>query len=288
MRYWITATLAAAMFAVPVPAATADGREPSFRLGGKDCTLIAVPHAAPFGSGRCEGVRPGGLVKTDLGYCTLNFVFRDKRGRRYVGTAGHCIIEGEDVEGEIPFAERRWDPGAGPVARGPSDRSGLLRALDVADKPIGKFVYAVYEAPKDFALIRLRRKVRPNPQMCHFGGPTGINRGRPAGIVPLNQYGDGLGVGDLLPARTGFAFGMPDPDHVFSQAAAAPGDSGGPVTTTDGRAVGLVVTGGVHVSSAGTRGVDAGVIGITRLGPQLDRASQSLGERLRLQTAPRR
>jgi hypothetical protein len=276
MRYWITATLAAALVVAPASAATAADRERSFSLGGRDCTLIAVPHAAPFGSGRCEGVRPGGLVRTDLGYCTLNFVFRGKRGRRYVGTAGHCILEGEDIDGEIPVAEQRWDPGAGPVAR------------DADDKPIGKFVYAVFEDPKDFALIRLRRKVRPNPQMCHFGGPTGINGERPAGVVPLNQYGNGLGVGDLLPARTEFALGMPDPDHVFSQGAAAWGDSGGPVTTTDGRAVGLLVTGGVHVSGAGTRGVDAGVIGITRLGPQLDRASQSLGERLRLQTAPRR
>jgi hypothetical protein len=54
----------------------------------------------------------------------------------------------------------------------------------------------------------------------------------------------------------------------------------------DGRAVGVVVTVGVHTGSIGTGGVDAGVTGITRLTPQVERAEHVLGIGLGLVTAP--
>lgn len=77
------------------------------------------------------------------------------------------------------------------------------------------------------------------------------------------------------------------PDHVFAQGVVVPGDSGSGIVSDDGRAVGVIVTVGVHTSSIGTGGVDAGVMGITRLGPQEARAEQVLGLALTLQTAPR-
>jgi hypothetical protein len=122
--------------------------------------------------------------------------------------------------------------------------------------------------------------------MCHFGGPTGINADITADPVVLNHYGNGLAIGSVLPARTGVALGMPDPDHVFAQAVALPGDSGSGIISADGRAVGVVVTVGVHSGSVGTGGVDAGITGITRLTPQVARAASVLGIGLTLQTAP--
>ena len=78
---------------------------------------------------------------------------------------------------------------------------------------------------------------------------------------------------------------MPDPDHVFANGVAVPGDSGSGVISDDGRAVGVLVTVGVHTGSIGTGGVDAGLVGITRIAPQEARAEQVLGTTLNLQTA---
>lgn len=53
----------------------------------------------------------------------FNFLFPGSDGRRYIGTAGHCIL------GDSPFGgdagEATWAPGSGPVARdGAGDRIG--------------------------------------------------------------------------------------------------------------------------------------------------------------------
>lgn len=269
------ATLAAivggALLSAP---AQADARD--FELGGRPCELIEVPSAAPVGAGGCGGVRPGAPVESREGFCTLNFVFRGSDGRRYVGTAGHCIL-GEGSLGGENAGERSWRPGDGP------------RAKDSQGNRIGRFAYAALRNEKDFALIRLRDGVDPNARMCHFGGPTGTHGGRPSRTVTLNHYGNGLGVGDVLPARSMIAQGMPNRDHVFAQGIVVPGDSGGPVIFEanggDGRAVGLTVTTGVHAASIGTRGIDAGTVGITRIPPQLERAERVLDVGLTLRRA---
>lgn len=194
----------------------------------------------------------------------MNFLFKGSDGRRYIGTAGHCVLGREG-------RERSWRKG--PVAK------------DVSGKVIGRFAYAVFDDPKDFALIRLRRRVKASPQMCHFGGPTGINSDRTPAITRLQHYGKGMLVRSAVPARSAWAWGMPARDHVFAQGAAAPGDSGSGVTSADGRAVGVLVTGGVHIGRFSGGGVDAGVIGITRLRPQLWRAKKVLDIGLRLRLA---
>ena len=51
------------------------------------------------------------------------------------------------------------------------------RGQDAVASAIGEFAYAVLEDPKDFALIRLDPGVEASPEMCHFGGPTGIFEG---------------------------------------------------------------------------------------------------------------
>ena len=250
---------------LPVPSDSSN-----WTLGGVPCTLIPVPAAAPLGTGTCPGVRPGAIVLTDVGQCTLNFLFQGSDGSRYIGTAGHCILGTSPFGGDV--GEMAWAPGSGPVAR------------DADGNPIGEFAYAILQDPKDFSLIRLDPLVEASAAMCHFGGPTTVNDDRPDITQPvvLNWFGNGILVGTLLPARSALAAGMPDPDHVFADGAAAPGDSGSGIISSDGRAVGVVVTVGVHIGTS----FDSGVIGITRLTPQVERAQQVLGVDLVLQTAP--
>jgi hypothetical protein len=250
------------------------GSDPAanWRLGGVPCTLIPVPTAAPIGTGSCPGVRPGAIVENDNGLCTFNFLFTAADGTRYMGTAGHCILGESPTGGDV--GERTWAAGSGPEAR------------DADGNRIGEFTYAILQDPKDFALIRLDPGVQADPQMCHFGGPTGTNDDLTSATVQLQHFGNGIGVGSVLPARSALALGMPDPDHVYAQGAVVPGDSGSGIISSDGRAVGVIVTTGLHTGAIGTDGVDAGSMGVTRLTPQLLRAEQVLGTDLTLQTAP--
>jgi hypothetical protein len=248
------------------------GWTPTWTLGGVPTRPIDVPAAAPIGITACPGVRPGAIVQSEAGQCTFNFLFTGSDGRRYIGTAGHCILGESPIGGDV--GESSWAPGDGPVA------------TDAAGARIGEFAYAILQDPKDFALVRLDPGVAASGQMCHFGGPTGINSDLTADTVVLHHYGNGVAIGTVLPARTGVALGMPDPDHVFAQAVALPGDSGSGVISDDGRAVGVLVTVGVHTASIGTGGVDAGIVGITRLAPQVARASAVLGIGVTLVTAP--
>jgi hypothetical protein len=248
------------------------GWTPTWTLGGVPTRPIDVPAAAPIGITACPGVRPGAIVQSEAGQCTFNFLFAGGDGRRYIGTAGHCILGESPIGGDV--GESSWAPGDGPVA------------TDAAGARIGEFAYAILQDPKDFALVRLDPGVAASAQMCHFGGPTGTNSDLTADRVVLHHYGNGVAIGTVLPARTGVALGMPDPDHVFAQAVALPGDSGSGVISDDGRAVGVLVTVGVHTASIGTGGVDAGIVGITRLAPQVARASAVLGIGVTLVTAP--
>jgi hypothetical protein len=269
----VVVTMAAGLViagSTPAPALSI-GDEADWTLGGVPCTLIPVQptldlaEPLPFGTGTCPGVRPGAFVGSDIGGCTFNFMFTDG-ANTYMGTAGHCILPSD--------GERTWAYGSGPVA---TDGDG---------NRVGEFVYAVLEDPRDFSVIRLDAGVAADPAMCHFGGPTGINNDLTADPVELHHFGQGLGLGETVPARTHLALSMPNPDHVYANGAAIFGDSGSGVISDDGRAVGVLVTIGLHLAQIGTEGNDVGTVGITRLGPQLARASQMLGTTLTLVPAP--
>ena len=246
-----------------------------FTLGGAKCSLIGVPAAGsttPVGVGSCPGVRPGAVVQTDVGLCTLNFLFEAPDKERYIGTAGHCILdEGGPTGGNV--GEKSWPRGQGPVAK------------DAQGHRIGEFAYAILQDPKDFSLIRLDPGVQASPEMCQFGGPTGINDDVGNGTKVLEYWGNGIGIGTALPARSAVADGFPNADHVYAAGLALPGDSGSAVITNDGRAVGVLVTVGVHGFGYDQNGLDLGTIGITRLAPQLAEASKVLGTHLTLVTA---
>ena len=268
MRIIVASIAATAALALAAPA-----QADAFTIGGERCKLIEVPAAAPVGTTRCPGVRPGAFVQTDKGSCSLNFLFHAADGRRYIGTAGHCIL-GESALGGEDAGEQRWAAGDGPEAR------------DSEGNRIGEFAYAVLQDPRDFALIRLDPGVPASAQMCHFGGPTGTNADLASRPTLLHHYGNGLLLGDVLPARTALALGTSDPDHVLATGAALPGDSGGAVTSSDGRALGVLVAVGVAFGETEGGGLDAGPVIVTRIAPQEARAEQVLGTALTPQTAP--
>ncbi len=195
--------------------------------------------------------------------CTLGFLYRDKRtGRSYMTTAGHCVLAVE--------AERKWGPRAGPTA------------VDLAGKKIGTFVYAAMKGVKDFGLILIDRKVTANAQVCHFGGPTGLNEERRNDPSVLEFYGQADFPGGVLPARSGVTINTRDDEFVWAQAPIGLGDSGGPWMTNDGRALGYLT----HVLGYRT-GTEIGVALVRRLGPQVANAERALRIHLTLVTARR-
>jgi hypothetical protein len=234
---------------------------------GRPCSPIAVPTAGAFAAGTCPGVRPGAvLLMEGGGQCTFNFMFAGGDGRTYMGTAGHCAL-GDGGLGGGDAGERTWASGTGPVVS------------DGAGRPVGRFTYAIVQEPKDFALVQLDAGVAASPEMCGFGGPTGIDDDPNVGAMDF--FGEGVVVGDLLPARGALGL-QSDQDKVYALGVALPGDSGSAVTSVDGRAVGVLVGLSVGVGLPPQSGIV-----ITRLRPQLTRAAQALGTTLTLRTAPR-
>lgn len=250
------------------PAASALQAATALTAAGLDrspCVLTVLPTATPVGTGACPGVRPGAfmIVPSRNAGCTMGFVFSDRYGRYYVSTAGHCVLD----DGK----QARWAEGRGPIV------------TDANRKAIGRFVFAAYRGNYDVGIILLTKGIVPKASMCHFGGPTGVTHTRSMSVVKLEHYGNGVGVSEILPARTGTASGMPDPYEVYALMAITMGDSGGPVITTSGRAVGWVTHIGFGVVVAG--GVHTGPAIIHRLGPQITLAQKYLKRSLTLRKA---
>lgn len=214
----------------------------------------------------CPDVRPGAHIRTseDTGG-TLNFVFRGSDGHRYVGTAGHLLAD------EETHVWRKKGPSATI-----DDGTVIGRAV---------FAWNYNGEDADFALIKLARGVKFDPAMCYWGGPTGINKDISNQPTVLRHYGAGMGVGAVAPERTMVAPTLANETKVGAIGVAVFGDSGSPVISADGRALGLQFLLGAVVGSP-PDGLTPGNVGIYRLGPQVDAAEKELGIRLKLMEAP--
>ena len=172
----IIAVLAAA---APANAGLLGGssRAGDWTLGGVPCDLIPVPAANPIGTGACPGVRPGAVVESDAGQCTFNFLFQGSDGG--ATSAPRATASSASRPSAATSASRPGPPGPAP------------RRATATGNRIGEFAYAILQDPKDFALIRLDPGVEANAQMCHFGGPTGVNSDQGATPVVLHHFGQG-------------------------------------------------------------------------------------------------
>jgi hypothetical protein len=222
--------------------------------------------ATPVGTTACAGVRPGAPYLSGSELCTFAFVFQGSDRRRYVATAGHCAFAPDPAED--PGRVQTWRNATGPVV------------TDPAGKRLGTFAYAAMQGQfRDFGLVRLDNGVPSSPEMCHFGGPTGINTTVSNTDLLVHHYGQGTGL-DYVPARTGEAFfGLYRPDYVYFYGAASTGDSGGPVVAEDGSAIGVLT----DLTTPFT-----GNVGVNRLSQNLQDAQKALRIRLTLLTAPTR
>jgi len=255
---------------------------------------------APVANVSCVGVRPGGVAEVGGGICTLNVLFRGSDGRRYIGTAGHCVIDEFDAP-----QEHAWKTGKGPpaylpdlVSLGIEEGLGLspvgsaATAIEMGRHRFGEAAYAFYadvnRFGQDFALIRLDPGIPYSPAVCYWGGPTGVYADvsesdfpTPSDLIVMRLFGHGQAVG-ALPART--IIGLV-PVSAYMAAAWGPdnfGDSGSPVILEDGRSVGVLV--GFGPTSLDP--AQLAPVAIVRLGPAVARAEKVMGIKLTLLKAP--
>lgn len=220
----------------------------------------------PFGDTACPGVRPGARVVVGETGCTLAFLVTDEVGRRYMATAGHCLV-GSGLE-------QAWSPGEG--------RRAWAQAADGHFYSFGEERYAVLDGAVDFALVEVDAGAEVDPELCHFGGPTALYTDSVLHPEAIHHHGFGRLWRSVTPSRTGTTLGTFT--HHFARAVdnAGPGDSGSPVITADGRALGVVA----RATQAG--GYGAAYMEISRLDRHLERAAAVLGVELTLATAPLR
>ena len=222
-----------------------------------------IPVGTPYSC--TKAVFPGAKIRVagshggTGGGCTASFVFRGSNGRTYLGTAGHCTLAVTNVDGD---RGEFHDPLMGALVQ------------DANGAQIGRVEYAIQQGAYDLALIRLRSGVSYDTALPHWGPVTGINTAISSSPIELRWVGHGTAIGNVLYARSGFALGMPDANEVRALGLIAPGDSGGPVVDSAGKAI------GVNVAVAAAIGFPPGNTGVqvvTRLAPQLARAKQKTG-----------
>lgn len=175
----------------------------------------------------CQGpIRPGARMIdwAANAACTLNFVVTDGEDL-YVGTAGHCVSEGDRVH--------------------------------VGGDAIGTVVFSEFtdSSPRiDAAFIEVdeEHEADVDPTMEGWGGPAADATGEavedPVPGETIYYYGHGVGISDnsrhgevTTPAPPDAAPQPPFLEHTFTFAGwVNHGDSGGPVVTTTGQAAGIL------------------------------------------------
>lgn len=213
-------------------------------------------------------IRPGVMMYTKGAQCTGNFVFRDRRGRVYVGYAAHCAGTGTatDTNGcrtrSLPLGTRvRFSQGGSAVDTGTTVGRGRLaysswltmRRLGTRSSRLCGY--------NDFALVRVGRAYvhKINPSVPFWGGPTGLDTTGTAPGDRVYSYGNSSlrgGVAALSP-KTGSSLGDDAGGWsrtVYTVTPGIPGDSGSGFLDAHGRALGVLSTVAI-APLAGSNGV---------------------------------
>lgn len=196
---------------------------PSGWLFWVTASLVIV--GVPAEASHYKAIQPGAL----LGHlCTMNLVFEDDTGAKYIGIADHC----------------------GPALGG-----------RVIAPTLGEFGTMVFSSPMtladlengtqmlDFGLIRIDDDKHSfvDPSVRGWGGPVGVATDPMPGTITLH-HGQGLLYDATEPSRNRMGvFQYIDQDGAFKDwyHGTFPflgGDSGSPVLTADGQALGIVST----------------------------------------------
>ena len=225
--------------------------------------LVALPAAGPasaagWAPASTAKIHPGTMMYTRGAQCTANFVFRDRRGRVYVGYAAHCAGTGSstDTNGcktrSLPLGTRvTFNEGGSLVDEGTVVGRGRLAYSSWRTMQRRHTSNANACAYNDLALVRVRasdvRKV--NPTVPFWGGPTGIDRNGTAAGDRVYTYGNSslrAGAEPLKP-HTGTSLGDDPADGgwshpVYTVSPGVPGDSGSGFLNAHGKAVGVLST----------------------------------------------
>lgn len=250
-----------------------------FRLAALACAAALVSGLTPASTPRADasalaftGIRPGTslLQATSVAgrmayvpWCTANFVFQeapgafDADGPLYIATAAHCYALGASVRAAVI----------------PPDGSTAVQVT------IGTVVLDTPDNPDDIAIIEIDPAYYDwvSPSTAYWGGPTGVYAG--GSNLPVTTVGHGLGTGTGGTPRTGvLQTGGASAYRAHSWATV--GDSGSPVATADGLAVG-------HIADENTNlATDTGVAGVSWTGPAVPLVESVSG--LYLSTCPSR
>jgi len=232
--------------------------------------------------------------------CTANFVWRDDTGGSggnggggppelarhggngdgggdlYIGAAGHCFLPAD--KNASKNAKRKeedqddvYDVGQLDVSVCADCTRGGLNGLVIQGDTIalGDVVYARRRLPDgsavghDFGLVKIPAEAEElaDPSMPQWGGPDGSLDGAAPPGSPVNQYGAGVGNGEVFPTMGSsggsFGDGGTDGDAWFAGIRASPGDSGSPLVgdrSIERPAAGILT----HLTTLGTAGTTIG------------------------------
>lgn len=227
-------------------------------------------------------VRPGVQVVSSAGQCTSNFLFRSPdNSTLYLGVAAHCFGEGESTDtngcdtSSLPL-------GSAATVEGGSAPAVLVYSSWLAMQEAGESHGPTCRA-NDFAIVQLDAADRgwAHPAMLHFGGPTALATGGASAGSRVLTYGNtGLRPGPTeLDEREGYVIQTQDDGWthtIYTLGPGLPGDSGSGVLTSDGQALGILVT--LAIAPL------AGSNGVTNLEKALSYANSTVGLQLELTT----
>ena len=236
---------------------------------------------------RADGIRPGSQMfieypdGTTAG-CSANFVWRDASGNGdggslYIGAAGHCFLP-TDTNASINARRKEEDREDVfnvkdlTVSVCADCTFGGVTGLSVVQGPtveLGDVVYARQVLPDgsavghDFGLVRIPAAAEDlvDPSVPQWGGPDGALDGAAPEGSPVNQYGAGVGNGEVFATQgsSGVSFGDAGSggDAWYAGIRASPGDSGSLLVgdqSLDRPAAGVLT----HLTTLGTAGTTIG------------------------------